>query len=103
MCRCLRSKRLILLALLGATIFVPVSRAEDAARKPEQIYQAVCRYCHETGLGPQLKARQLPAAYVTHVVRHGQRAMPAFRSTEISDTELQRIAAFIEGSEGGGQ
>jgi len=92
-----------LLALLGAAAVVQPGQAADTQRSAEDVYRAVCHYCHESGPGPYLKARQLPATYVTYVVRQGQGAMPAFRPTEINDAELERLAADIENSKGDGQ
>ena len=37
----------------------------------------------------------LPATYVTFMVRHGMSVMPQFRKTEISDTELTALAAYL--------
>jgi mono/diheme cytochrome c family protein len=101
--RYLPVKYLKVVALSGAAAVVQLGQADDLKRNAEDVYQAFCHYCHESGPGPDLKARQLPASYVSYVVRHGQRAMPAFRPTEISDAELEIVAAAIERSTGGGQ
>ena len=37
----------------------------------------------------------LPASYVTFMVRHGMSVMPQFRKTEISDRELAALAAYL--------
>lgn len=88
------------LALLTVGLFAQTGQAVEKEKSGEFVYQAVCQYCHETGVGPELRSRHLPAAYTTHVVRHGSRAMPAFRPTEISDQELERVAVFIERNKG---
>jgi (+)-pinoresinol hydroxylase len=37
----------------------------------------------------------LPATYVAFMVRHGMSVMPPFRKTEISNTELTALAAYL--------
>lgn len=90
-------------ALLAVAVFLQTGQAAAKERSGELVYRTICQYCHETGVGPQLRLRQLPAVYTTHVVRHGFRAMPAFRPTEITDQELERVAAFIERNKEGGE
>jgi len=90
-------------ALLAVAVFLQTGQAAEKERSGELVYQTICKYCHETGVGPEIKLRQLPAVYTTHIVRHGFRAMPAFRPTEISDQELERVAVFIERNKGGGE
>jgi mono/diheme cytochrome c family protein len=90
-------------ALLAVTVFLQTGQAAENERSGEVVYQKVCQYCHETGIGPELRSRKLPAVYTLHVVRNGFRAMPAFRPTEISDQELERVASFIERNNGSGE
>ncbi len=63
-----------------------------------RVYDKVCRYCHEAGVGPVIKGRQLPAEYIKRVVRFGNRAMPAFRPTEIDEAALAEVARLIASS-----
>ncbi len=60
-----------------------------------EIYAKICAYCHEAHVGPQIRNRDLPAAYIRAVVRNGNRAMPAFRPSEIDDESLVKLADFI--------
>ena len=60
-----------------------------------EIYAKICAYCHEAQVGPQIRNRDLPAAYIRAVVRNGNRAMPAFRPSEIDDESLVKLADFI--------
>lgn len=60
-----------------------------------EIYAKICAYCHEAQVGPQIRHRDLPAAYIRAVVRNGNRAMPAFRPSEIDDESLVKLADFI--------
>ncbi|MER2510875.1 MAG: cytochrome c [Nitrosomonas ureae] len=66
-----------------------------------EIYAKVCAYCHEAQVGhevqvgPQIRHRKLPVTYIRTVVRNGNRAMPPFRSSEIDDESLEKLADFI--------
>lgn len=64
----------------------------------QEAYRKVCAYCHETGVGPVLTGRNLPPEYVSTVVRIGNRAMPAFRPTEIDDATLASVVQLVTGS-----
>lgn len=64
-----------------------------------EIYAKICAYCHEAHVGPQIRNRELPAAYIRAVVRNGNRAMPAFRPSEIDDESLIKLADFISNKE----
>ena len=75
-------------------------------------FQRACRVCHGSGPGKPgtraLRAKyagKLPAlleqrtdltpAYVKYIVRHGVTVMPPFRKTELSDADLDAIAAYL--------
>jgi mono/diheme cytochrome c family protein len=64
-----------------------------------EIYAKICAYCHEAQVGPQIRNRDLPAAYIRAIVRNGNRAMPAFRASEIDDESLVKLADFISKKE----
>lgn len=100
MCQCYSSKIHFGLASLAVALFLQTGQAAEKEKSGEAVYQAVCQYCHETGVGPEIRSRQLPTAFTSIVVRNGLGAMPAFRPSEISDQELERIATFIEHNEG---
>ncbi|GGO87217.1 hypothetical protein GCM10011348_39890 [Marinobacterium nitratireducens] len=80
--------------LLSATAAVAESNRADG----EQVYTRVCGHCHEAGVGPVIKGRNLPPSYITAIVRHGFRAMPAFRSAFIDDASLQAVAEYVGNS-----
>ena len=67
-------------------------------RTPEQLYAKTCGYCHGTNVGPIIRGRALPDAAIKMIVRSGQNAMPAFRPTEITNAELDRLATWISAS-----
>ncbi len=91
---------------LGALPFAMAAGAQPAQikpgqtspepRSPQRIYAATCGYCHGANVGPVIMGRHLPQKAIMAFVRKGQGAMPAFRPTEISDTELAALAAWIE-------
>ncbi len=93
-----------LFGFLFTVIFVTSTAwsAQDEKNSPgfawkdgAEIYAKICAYCHEAQVGPQIRHRDLPAAYIRAVVRNGNRAMPAFRPSEIDDESLVKLADFI--------
>ena len=83
------------------------------------VFQRVCAPCHGAGPGldgakmlpgaaaiaarykdtvpPLLEQRgDLTADYLKHFVRHGSGAMPMFRKTEITDAEIDAVAAYLK-------
>jgi (+)-pinoresinol hydroxylase len=110
-------------AALGVVAAPPAraAGAQDAAliARGEQLYvQKACAACHGPNVGPA-PGRQLPgtaglrkrygtakpavlaertdldAAYVKLIVRKGLNFMPFFRKTEVSDADLEAIAAYL--------
>ena len=86
-------------------------RAEDFAAG-HAVYARWCAPCHDPGIthpgthaltvkyqgvkpGVLLEWKDLPSAAVKFWVRHGISVMPQFRKTEISDAELDALAAFL--------
>lgn len=82
-----------LVAVLGST-----DSLASQWRDGNTVYDKVCGHCHEMGVGPVIKGRQLPVEYVRRVVRFGNRAMPSFRPSEIDDATLGNVAAMINTS-----
>lgn len=84
---------------LGSVATLVVAGGAHAAwRDGGEVYDKVCRYCHEANVGPVLKGRALPTEYIQRVVRMGNRAMPAFRPSEIDDATLADVARRVSGS-----
>jgi hypothetical protein len=46
-------------------------------------------------VGPVIRGRDLPPAYIRSIVRGGLRAMPSFRPSEIDDGSLEKLAEYI--------
>ncbi len=64
----------------------------------EQIFGKICQYCHTQGVGPILTGRNLPPVYFSTIARNGMNAMPAFRPTELSSADLEKVANFLSES-----
>ena len=94
----MRSNRMACFVVGAGLIFGAGSAGAAQWRDGAQVYEKVCRYCHEANVGPVLQGRSLPAEYVRRVVRHGNRAMPAFRASEIDDAALADVARLINAS-----
>jgi hypothetical protein len=82
----------------AAALFYAAPGQAGQWRDAAQVYDKVCRHCHDMGVGPVIKGRQLVPAYVERVVRYGNRAMPSFRPSEIDDATLAAVARMINGS-----
>jgi hypothetical protein len=80
---------------------VPATAGGQSAgqwRGPEHMWGATCGYCHDEGVGPQLRGRKLPAEVIPPIVRQGLPGMPSFHPSEIDDKELVALARWIAGS-----
>ena len=94
---------------LGALASLEVSAADWTEGK--RVFERRCAECHAPGTGhpgtQQLgwtrgdsraileQRSDLTAAYISVVVRNGLIEMPAFRPTEINDTELRQLADYL--------
>jgi mono/diheme cytochrome c family protein len=67
-------------------------------RTPEVVYAKTCGYCHGRNVGPVIRGRALPANVIKSIVRSGRNGMPAFRPTEITNSELGALAKWISAS-----
>ena len=78
----------------------PDTRAQVAGRwkDPDEVYDKTCKFCHDTGIGPELKGRKYPSQVTIDMVRVGPGAMPAFRGTDIDDAMLKRLGDMLEKS-----
>jgi mono/diheme cytochrome c family protein len=96
---------LLALALLGIA-----EVADGAEMSGKEVFEHYCSYCHGSPEGPgsvQLgrtrgadkalltQRTDLKAKYVEYVVRHGLKSMPAFVPSDLTETRLQALAAFL--------
>jgi mono/diheme cytochrome c family protein len=82
---------------LGAA-YAGMANAQEpqrADRDPKFIYDRTCGYCHGHNVGPIILGRGLPPQAIEYFVRQGNGAMPAFRPTEVSNSELASLARWI--------
>lgn len=81
------------------------ARAQAAGqwRDAQHVYSKICANCHEIGVGPVIKGRNLDPDYYQHIVRHGFRAMPAFRPTDVDDAMLRQVAEMLSKSPAPGE
>lgn len=84
--------------LLTGALLTSADASAGQWRDGGQVYEKICRHCHDAGVGPTIKGRQLPTQYVEHVVRFGNRAMPSFRPSEIDAAALSDLARLISDS-----
>jgi cytochrome c5 len=100
-------KGLICVSLLATGVAMPAVGAEMTGK---EVFDHYCNYCHGSADGAgttQLartrgkdkalltERRDLSAQYVEYVVRHGLKAMPAFVPSDLTDTRLKALVAFL--------
>ena len=105
------------LLLLGSAARTTGASADTLAPRyaaGRAVYEKWCAACHDPGIihpgthalmtkypgggrssGAITAWTDLPATYVTFMVRHGMSVMPPFRKTEIGDGELAALAAYL--------
>lgn len=84
--------------MLVASLFVTGQASADTPpqwRSGQEVYAKICHHCHDTGVGPVLTGRGLPAEYFEAMARHPRPAMPAFRVSEIDDASLRALALYL--------
>lgn len=89
-------------AVLAASAAIAAAPKKAAAptgsghwQNPQELYDKVCGRCHETGVGPVIRGRQLPPEQTKLMARNGFGAMPAFTHAMIDDPSLDRLAKMI--------
>lgn len=99
-------RAMLAMAIVSAAFISMLIAGDASAAPPEpqsnfrwkdgpEVYAKVCSYCHDQQIGPVIRGRSLPPAYISAVVRNGNRAMPPFRESEIDDESLKKLAEFI--------
>jgi 4-cresol dehydrogenase (hydroxylating) cytochrome subunit len=95
----MKKMRVFRMSLTISALIAAGGAAADGSGKwisGQEAYDKVCGFCHEKGIGPAIKGQNKSPDLVKHVVRFGNRAMPAFRHTEIDDATLAGIIEFIK-------
>lgn len=95
----IRLSSVLLVILVGMSGFAAAENtglnSGDNWKTGAQIYAQICAYCHEGQVAPLIRNRDLPKDYIRSVVRHGNRAMPSFRLSEIDDASLLKLADYV--------
>ena len=95
-----RHLRLAVLAGMALCAASPKVYAQAAGqwKDPTHVYAKICSNCHDGPVAPRLKGRKLEVDYIQQTVRHGLKAMPAFRVTDVDDPMLAQLAEFLSTS-----
>jgi len=107
----------LILAMVAGCVSSRADELTPVQAQGKQVYSHWCIYCHAPGVwGTNRLARRidkdhavlenrtdLTAAGIRAVVRAGIGSMPPLRRTEISDAELDAIAAYLTRQRGGAQ
>jgi mono/diheme cytochrome c family protein len=100
--------------MLGGAAVATAADSPPGSTAGRAVYEKWCAPCHDPGIihpgthalmtkypggarasGLITQWTDLPASYVTFMVRHGMSVMPQFRKTEISDNDLAALAAYL--------
>ena len=89
----------------------PERQSSESHRLGQEVFASRCEACHAAGRehpgamrlelsrgkdrSVLLARRDLNAEYVKAIVRNGLLSMPPFRPTEVSDEELDSLAAYV--------
>lgn len=95
---CLSTMRVLM--TVAAVIAAGQANADSTGKwqSSQEVYDKVCGYCHEANVGPVITGRNLMPEYIQAIVRNGNRAMPAFRESEINDAELAGVVKLVSTS-----
>jgi mono/diheme cytochrome c family protein len=96
---------LVISALAG--LATPARAAEMTGK---EVFDHYCTYCHGARDGPGtmqlsrtrgkdqsllIERTNLSPDYIEYVVRHGLRSMPPFAPSDLTETKLKALAAFL--------
>lgn len=92
------SFRAVLIGCLTTSLILTSAHSQEETNlsKGEQTYKTICGYCHDVGVGPDFKGRQLPPTFTITMARSGFQAMPAFPMSHVDDETLLETAKYIE-------
>lgn len=87
---------IVLSIAMGSSSAFPAG--DGVWRGGADVYSKTCTYCHDVGVGPEIKGRQLPPEIIAQIVREGLIEMPAFSESFIDSKSLQDLATYISQS-----
>jgi mono/diheme cytochrome c family protein len=101
----------IAFVLVFAAVFAgSMAVAAGADMTGKEVFDHYCTYCHGSNDGPGTMALKrsrgkdqalltertnLKSEYIEYVVRHGLKAMPPFAPSDLTDTKLKAVAAYL--------
>ena len=103
--------RQIVLLLIGASALAGLARpAAGGEPKGSEVFEHYCSHCHGTADAPgtmQLSRTRgkdkglltqrtdLAPDYIEYIVRHGLKSMPPFAPSDLDETKLKALTAFL--------
>ena len=103
--------RQIMMLLIGASALVGLARpAGGGELKGSEVFEHYCTHCHGTDDAPgtvQLSRTRgkdkglltqrtdLAPEYIEYIVRHGLKSMPPFAPSDLDETKLKALIAFL--------
>lgn len=85
------------LASAAAWLACGAARAQSAGEwgSSKQLWHETCGYCHDDRIAGELRGAGLTPQAIVTAVRNGDKAMPAFTPSQISDKELEQLAQWV--------
>ena len=84
-----------LAATTGLMLLPILSYSANATRTPQEVWDGTCHACHDTGAAPVILGKHIPADRVKAIVRNGGLQMPPIGTDQVSDDELEALAAWV--------
>jgi mono/diheme cytochrome c family protein len=91
----MHEKRLAAAGFAALAVALAGPAAESKERSPQELWDATCHVCHDTGVGPQILGQHLSAEKIKTIVRNGGLEMTPFSPAVISDAELDALAKWV--------
>lgn len=95
--------RIVIVSALSAFVLMSAAVATQQKEPPagQAPYRRICAGCHgenaEGGQGPRLAGITIDHDEFVAKVRHSDGEMPSIPARELSDEELDRVFAFLQG------
>lgn len=77
----------------------PIEPRTRAEQQGERLFHRFCYQCHpggESGLGPAINDKPLPALAIRQQIRRGVGAMPAFPPDLLTDGQVDAITDYVK-------
>jgi mono/diheme cytochrome c family protein len=87
-----KAGRVLIVAGAIAALTLPAVAAD---RSPQQVWNATCSRCHDTGAAPQILGMHVAVDTIKTYVRQGGMQMLPFTEDQVSDSELDALAKWV--------